>query len=138
MMATNDPVRDYLEERGCGDHVVKRGLQGLVENWESVVRSVEDGYSLGLDDYLNDLDARQLIEEVLTVASTAQLNEFSPRIDQTDKVFKSLTEPIEHSLWGDEVAEEEAWTPENNWWYYARPIDADAELLVEIDQIKKA
>lgn len=134
-MATNDPVRDYLEERGCGDHVVKRGLEGLVENWESVVRSVEDGYSLGLDDYLNDLDARQLIEEALIVASTVQLNEFRARIEQTDKVFKSLTEPIEYSLWGNEVAEEEGWTPENNWWYYARPIDADPELLNEIDTL---
>ena len=52
----SDPVRDYLQKKGCADHVINGGLAGLVETWEGIVESVAEGYSLGLDDYLNDLD----------------------------------------------------------------------------------
>jgi len=127
-----DPVRDYLGGRGCGEHVVEGGLEGLVESWEKTVRQVEDGYSLTLDDYLNDLDARQLIAEALAVADDQQRAAINDRLDRADEKMRSLTAPTEVCLWGEEVAEEEGWTAEENWWYFARPIKADAEFLAEI------
>ena len=128
-----DPVRDYLRERGCGEHVVEGGLEGLVESWEETVRQVWEGYSLTLDDYLNDLDGRQLIAEALAVAGDQQRDAINDRLARADEKMRSLTEPTEVGLWGEEVAEEEGWTAEENWWYFARPIKAAAELLAEID-----
>lgn len=130
-----DPVRDYLRESGCGEHVVEGGLEGLVENWEKIVRQVEEGYSLTLDDYLNDLDARQLIAEALIVASDQQRAAINTRLSRADEKMRRLTEPTKVCLWGEEVADEEGWTAEENWWYFARPIKADAEFLAEIDDI---
>lgn len=130
-----DPVRDYLRERGCGEHVIEGGLEGLVESWEKTVRQVEEGYSLTLDDYLNDLDGRQLIAEALVVASDQQLASINARLGRADEKMRSLTEPTKVCLWGEEVAEEEGWTADENWWYFARPIKADAELLIEIDEM---
>ena len=132
---SNDPVRDFLIERGCGPHIIGKGLPGLVESWEKVVQSVEDGYSLSLDDYLNDLDMRQLLSEALAVASPIELQKYEDRIQRADDQLKSLTTRTAVCLWGDEVAEEEGWTPKKNWWYYARPADADSELLAEIDAV---
>jgi hypothetical protein len=128
-----DPARDYLRERGCGEHVVEGGLEGLVENWEKTVHQVEEGYSLTLDDYLNDLDGRQLIAEVLAVAGDQRRAAIEARLDRADEKMRSLTEPTAGCLWGEEVAEEEGWTAQENWWYFARPINADPELLAEID-----
>jgi hypothetical protein len=128
-----DPVRDYLRDRGCGEHVIEGGLEGLVESWEKTVRQVEEGYSLTLDDYLNDLDARQLIADALPVASDQQLAESRALLSRADQKMRSLTEPVKGCLWGEEVAEEEGWTAEDNWWYFARPIKADAEFLAEIE-----
>jgi hypothetical protein len=128
-----DPARDYLRERGCGEHVVEGGLEGLVENWEKTVRQVEEGYSLTLDDYLNDLDGRQLIAEVLAVAGDQQRAAIDARLNRADEKLRSLTEPTGGCLWGEEVAEEEGWTAQENWWYFARPIKAAPELLAEID-----
>lgn len=131
---TEDAVRDFLREKGCAQQIVERGLAGLVESWEKVVQSVEEGYSLTMDDYLNDLDGRQLLEDALSVASAAELARFEDRIQQADDQMKSLTRRTGVCLWSDEVAEEEGWTPKKNWWYYSRPIDADADLLAEIDE----
>ena len=63
---TDDPIRRFLRARGVADHVVAGGLDGLVADWEHTAERVESGYALGLDDYLNDLDARQIIEVVLS------------------------------------------------------------------------
>ncbi len=129
-----DPVRDYLLDRGCADRIIEGGLEGLVENWEKTVREVEEGYSLTLDDYLNDLDVRQLITEALVRARDDQRAAINDRLNEADKKMRSLTIPAEHCLWGDEIAQEEGWTAEENWWYFARPIKADQELLDEIDR----
>lgn len=107
----------------------------MVESWEKVVQSVDEGYSLSLDDYLNDLDSRQLLGEALAVAAPAEMEKFEARIQLADDQMKSLTTRTSVCLWGDEVAEEEGWTPKKNWWYYARPIQADADLLAEIDEV---
>jgi len=130
-----DPVRDFLRERGCGEHVIEGGLEGLVESWEKTVREVEEGYSLTLDDYLNDLDARQLIAEALPVARDDQRATVNARLTRADEKMRVLTEPTKNCLWGDEIAQEERWTAEENWWYFARPIKAGSELLAEIDEM---
>ena len=132
---SNDAVRDFLLERGSGLHIIEKGLPGLVEAWEKVVQSVEAGYVLSLDEYLNDLDARQLLDSALAVASPADLQKYEDRIQRADDQMKSLTTRAAVCLWSDEVAEEEGWTPKKNWWYYARPADADPDLLAEIDEV---
>ena len=79
------------------------------------------------------MDARQLIAETMAVAGDQQRAAINARLDRADEKMWSLTEPTEVCLWGEEVAEEEGWTAEENWWYFARPIKADAELLADID-----
>ena len=81
-MNSNDPVREFLRERGSSPNLIDGGLAGLVESWEAVVSAVEEGYTLGLDDYLNDLDGRQLLEEALPIAADTQRQSFTKRVQQ--------------------------------------------------------
>ena len=134
-MTSHDPVREFLREKGCADHIIRDGLAGLVEQWESAVQAIEDGYAFGLDDYLNDMDVRQLLDESLGVAPHSDRDRFTGRIKEADHKFKGLVEIVDVSLWGTEVAEEEGWTTESNWWYFARPLEAGPELLAEIDEV---
>ncbi len=128
-----DRVRELLKERDCPPHIVEGGLEGLLENWEQIAQSVEAGYALGLDDYLNDMDVRQMIAETLPLAAPAQLAGLADRLDRADELMRSLVEPTESCLWGEEIAEEEGWTPHDNWWYFTRPRQADPDLLAEIE-----
>jgi hypothetical protein len=129
-----DPVRDFLRHRCCPEHVISGGLRGMVENWENIVQAVKKGYKLGLDDYLNDLDARQLLEETLAVASKEQKEEFLKRVRQADELMKSLVKSSGKCLWGEDIAETEGWTAGENWWYFSQPINATPELLSEIEE----
>ncbi len=129
----SDPVTEFLKDKGCGDHIVKDGLAGLVDTWEGVVEAVADEYQLGLDDFLNDLDSRQLLHDALAVAPAADKTKFDHRISEADEQMKSLTKKIEECLWSDEVAEEEGWSSKENWWYYRIPKSAGDDLMEELN-----
>lgn len=128
----SDPVREYLHDKGCSQHVVDRGLDGLVGDWEKTVESIEQGYDLGLDDYLNDLDGRQLIEEALAIKGVKDSTKHVERVRRADERIKKQVTINSKCLWGDEVASEHEWSPERNWWYFSEPKNAGRELLEDL------
>ena len=133
-MTGSDPVRRYLEERGAAAHVVAGGLDGLVRGWEDAVETVADGYPLDtLDDYLNDLDGRQILADALAVAPREDAERLRLRIAAADARFRSLVVHIPRPLWGERAATAHGWTADRSWWYWNRPRRAGAELDREID-----
>ncbi len=131
-MKIDDPVRSFLQERGCPDSVVRRGLRGLVEAWERTVREVRAGYPLGLDDYLNDMDGRQLIEDVFRTIPVAHTPTLAGRVREADALLRQHLQPAQECLWGAETATSRGWTPEKQWWYFQRPKKAGPELMAEL------
>ena len=133
-MKKKDPVGEFLRKRGCPEHVITGGIEGLTEKWEEVVRSVEEGYSLGLDDYLNDMDGRQLIDESLRIAPAEDKRAYLKRIRQADAKMQWLVKQAGKCLWGEETARREGWEAEKNWWYFSIPTHSGEALLSEIDE----
>ena len=127
-----DPVREFLKQRGAAEHVVEGGLAGLVQTWESVVESVKRGYNFGLDDYLNDMDARQLLDEALAVAPSEQV--YIDRVRRADEAMRRLVKPIGRSLWAEENTADRGWTAAKNWWYFAVPVNAGPDLSGDLKE----
>jgi hypothetical protein len=125
----SDPVREYLRNRGCAQHVISGGLDGLIEAWEETVQSVERGYALGLDDYLNDLDGRQLIDETLALGEAANAQKYEARVRLADERMRKQVRVTSKCLWGNAAATEHQWSAEKNWWYFSEPRTAGRELL---------
>src|ERR1051326_2850141 len=61
---TDEDVNERWRSRGVAAHLLDIGRNGLVDRWRAFVQEVETGYRLGLDDYCNDLDLREVIEAV--------------------------------------------------------------------------
>lgn len=127
-MPKKDPVREFLMEHGSPAHVVDGGLEGLIAGWEKTVDEVVHGYALGLDDYLNDMDGRELLRAALALAPAAGLKRLRPRIQAADRRIKSRLGPAGPCLWGEPEARERGWTPRVNWWYFRRPKRAGEEF----------
>ena len=127
-----DLVREFLAKRGSAEQIVQGGLAGLVEKWESVVESVKRGYNLGLDDYLNDMDVRQLLDEALPLAKPEQA--YIERVRRADESMRRVVKPFGRSLWGEGNAKELGWSAEKNWWYFSVPINAGPELADELKE----
>ena len=85
-----DLIRQYLQQRGCPTHVQDAGLAGLIETWETVVTEVSHGYDLTLDDYRNDMDGRQLIEELKPLAKSAAHKAMFKKLLRLDAIMRTL------------------------------------------------
>ncbi|HEU4830294.1 MAG TPA: hypothetical protein VFT04_13965 [Gemmatimonadales bacterium] len=116
-----DAVRDYLQLRGAAAHVVAGGLEGLLEAWDRLVGEVDRGYRFTLDDYLNDLDVRELLAGAIERAGEPDAERARARLEAADERLRHLVVPTGECLWGAAVAEDEGWSPEMHWWYFSRP-----------------
>ena len=114
-------VRAFLEAHGCDMAVVERGLDGLIGEWEAAADALEAGYPLDtLDDYLNDMDARQLIHETLSAVPRAAAA-VAARLESADRRARAKLVPGGRCLWGDRIAERRGWEAAREWWYFMRP-----------------
>jgi len=129
----DDPVREYLKRSGAPYSVVAQGLRGLVENWERVVTQVVEGYNLTLDDYLNDMDGRQMLANALELAPLEVREAFLPRVRDADMRIRLNLVPAGRCLWGGIVAEDEGWTADSHWWYFEQPRNPGPRLREELE-----
>jgi hypothetical protein len=118
----SDSVRDYLTKRGTAEHVVRGGLLGLVRGWEQTVESVAAGHKQCGDDYLNDMDERDILEGALGAAPPEERDAWAQRVRVADEKIRRHLVPTDACIWGDENARKYGYSRENQWWYYHRPV----------------
>jgi hypothetical protein len=133
-----DPVRHYLIERGVRTDLVDDGLAGLVERWARIVEEVARGYQLTLDDYVNDMDIRDIIGGALAVAPPAGREAIEAALASADQKLLAATIPSP-SLQNLEDPEN-SWNPENppspdRWWYARRPRRAGPTLTADLARL---
>lgn len=132
-MSTRDAggLEEFLRGEGASDLVVQGGLDMLLAGWERTVAAVEAGYGAGYEEYLNDLDGRQLLAQALERVTPDQAAVVGARLEALDQRMRASTTPVARCLWGMIVADEEGWSPGANWWYYARPRTGPPDFLSE-------
>lgn len=133
-MKTPARVEAYLRKRGSPDWVIQAGLEGLVERWEETASSMEKGYKLGLDDFLNDMDVRQLIADCLPLAPERERKNMKKRVILADTLIKKSLKPAASCIWGRGEAKRRGWTARQNWWYYRLPRRPGPEFIAALEQ----
>lgn len=91
-------------------------LEYLLETWEKVAKSLETGYKLEYEDYLNDLDGRFLLEKILTNASDNLKSKIRFVLDKIDTEFKKETKLDVDNIIPD------GFKQKGGWWYTRVPI----------------
>ena len=130
-MSDDDQIRRFLRARGVAEHVAAGGLDGLLAAWEATVGQVEDGYDLTLDDYLNDLDARQIIEVVLSAIPEPD-GPLLDRLREADGRMRAATVPAGGCVWADGAQDD--WHERRNWWYFVVPRNPGPDLKDDLDR----
>jgi hypothetical protein len=131
-MTAHDAVSEYLARRKMPPHVIGLGLAGLIADWERVADEVADGYELGLDDYRNDLDLRQILHEVQRDVPEAWTDPLKKRLQAADRHLRTHLVAQATCIWGEKAAAEHRWTAAENWWYFHRPRRPGAELARDL------
>ena len=108
-------VEEYLRENGYPEHVVREGRAGLVRKWREFVEQVERGYSLGLEDYRNDLDVRAIL---------AQAGAEDAEVHALDERLKKLLIAVDQRVWES--------APGEPFWDFGYPRNAGPDLLEDL------
>jgi len=116
---TDAQVQDYLRENGYPEHVVRGGRAGLVRRWREFVDQVERGYSLGIEDYRNDLDVRGIL--ALAKADNAEVHALDERL-------RKLLTATDLRVWES--------GPGDAFWDFGYPHNAGADLLADLQREK--
>ncbi len=126
----HDPVRALLLARSCPARMVVDGFPGLITRWTEIVNQIETGYGASLDEYINDMDLRDL------VSTASQLGGVSgtelEALHLVDARYLEETEACP-CIWGPDVEAEDGLSSED-WWYYRRPRELTDTLRDEMER----
>jgi hypothetical protein len=121
-MSPVDPVTAFLRERGLADEIVAEGGEGFVARWEQAARDAErERYPFGVEDWLNELDGRQLLHELASKVPGSVCAGLAARLAEADARVQAATVPAPACLWGDALARRMGWRPTHEWWYWRTP-----------------
>ena len=116
----DDPVTRYLAERGVSTKVRGSGLRGIVANWRAIASHAER-YDLTLDDWLNDLDLRDIIAGAISVAPERERQAVQSILDGADDRFRRATVEAPRPLVADADRAVQ-------WWYLRYPAHPGASM----------
>jgi hypothetical protein len=112
---TDARVQDYLRENGYPEHIVREGRSGLLRRWREFVEQVERGYSLGIEDYRNELDVRGII--ALAKADDADVHALDERL-------RKLLISTDIRVWES--------GPGDTFWDFGYPRNAGPDLIEDL------
>jgi len=131
-MSAHHEVTEWLQARGCPEHVVEGGAEGLLLQWERLAAGCSRLYVGGLEDWLNDLDDRHMLFELAQELPEVISEAFDARLATADVNLRSGTRVVPECVWGDELALANGWSPEVEWWYWRAPLHAGPMLSEEL------
>lgn len=115
--------------RKCSERVVKDGLNYLIPNWKQSVASLEK--ETELDEYLNDVDGRDIIRQILTVLRPDEIMTVEKDLKPIDDLFREKTTATSQCIWGARNERHRGWNRVEHWYYYRAPM----QLLPDLDSI---
>ncbi len=119
----------YLVRRGVASHLAGIGLDGLIGRWGAVADEVSTGYAGDLDEYLNDLDLRQILDDAVAAVAETR-GGLLARLRDVDTRFVAHTRPVDTHLWGAAGRGD----ANRSWWYFRVPLRMSEEMAEDLAQ----
>lgn len=110
--------------------------RAMIDQWASFVAGLAEPYIFDLDNWLNDIDLRQLIQEAAPMFGVDELADAARRLDEADRDFLRATHEVDRCLWGSKTARREHWTATRNWWYFRAPVRSNSDLDEEVARVR--
>ena len=92
-----------------------------MHGWQRTVGDVVEGFTGLFDEYLNDMDRRRIIDELLPLADDTERRMVAASLPALDDDFFKATLLTSSCIWGEDVAEKHEYHPGHDWWYYRIP-----------------
>jgi len=104
----------------------------MIVQWEEIAGHAST-YNLTLDDWLNDLDLRDLIAREMGKVSAVDRDALRSRLESIDQAFRAATRASNSSLWGrTSGADHDA---ARQWWYFRYPISPGDAMRDDLETV---
>jgi hypothetical protein len=100
-------------------------MDSLLAWWSGFVDSIERGYPLTIDDYINDLSTRYHLEQLMQ-SSPGIAEKLGALVERDDRRFLEATEVEDFTGFQSE--------PPRGWWDHRVPLHPGAELKSDLDK----
>ena len=124
----HDAVTRYHAERGVSDAVRQQGLRGLIDAWLRIAMSAAR-YDLTLDDWINDLDVRDIIAGALPLAPASGRESLADTLARADELFRSATLESKRALSSTTANDAVA---ADRWWYSRYPSQPGSMMRADL------
>jgi hypothetical protein len=103
--------------KATADFVQKDGLNYLIPRWRHFAEKYADEEDL-IYEWLNDLDTRKIIDEILGVLSEKDRTKIELDLKSIDAKVIEKTFEINECAWGELVEKNSNYNRQRNWYYY--------------------
>ena len=113
-------TRDFLKKQNYSEKTIDGGIERLLKKWEGLfikVHSKNMMNDIDFFEYLNELDGRRIIKEILENCFVDE--GIREKIKQFDRNFKKVTFEISHHISGKHL--DLKYDKNKFWWYYRVP-----------------
>jgi len=124
-------IREFCLKHKYSDRIVEKGLPYLVSWWEKTAKCIDKDTTSILDEYINNIDCRVIIDRVWHLCSDVEIMAFNSRITTADDEFERKTELIYECL-GSSVEKLEDFSPAKYWYSFRIPFIRRDEYLLEL------
>ena len=116
-----EPVREYSRRQGYSELVIYGTFDYLLKCWEAVLERGVSGQWGMLEDYLNDMDGRRILEELIEVSGDSRIESVRDKMWQLDAKIRGFLQPTSVCIWGTENAAKNNWLSDRYWFYFMLP-----------------
>lgn len=108
-------IKEVLKTKS--DLVQQHGLNYLIPTWQRFADQYADTEAM-IYEWLNDLDTRKIIDEILTILSEAERNQIEQELKHVDNIVLVKTFEINECVWGAKVEKRNNYNRQKHWYYY--------------------
>ena len=134
----------YFEQLPPGEQALFRELangklgfphvpESLIDGFAQAIEQFKSGYPLGLDDYTNELTAREIIQEIIDEAPEEVFPRLQRQLDELDEEFRQATVKLAEPVF---ATDEAARDPEKFFYYWRVPRNPGREMLEDLVRSK--
>jgi hypothetical protein len=108
-------IKKILKDKS--ESVRQDGLNYLIPRWHLFAEKYADTES-SIYEWLNDLDTRNIIDEILSILSDKDKTSIIHDLKEIDDRVIKKTFEVNECVWGDKVEKENGFDRYKNWYFY--------------------
>ena len=116
-----DTAREYSRRKRYSSLVIYGTFDYLLKGWEATVRDVALEKCIMFEEYLNDMNGRKILEELIEVAGDSAPYGVKEKMWLLDSKIIPLLQPSFNCIYGNKNALKLSYLPHQHWYYFALP-----------------